>query len=69
MLTIIIISSLLCYNDTIFTERLKSINYFRGEHAAMHKHNFGQNLKLQSAVVTLNKAVILLPFLDTAFAF
>ena len=32
-------------------EWLKFINYFK---ESMHKHNFGQNLKLQSAVVTLN---------------
>ena len=51
MLTKIIISSLLCHNDTIYKGWLKSINYSR---ESMHKHNFGQNLKLQSAVVTLN---------------
>ena len=45
MLTKIIISSLLCHNDTKYNEWLKSINYFK-------EHNFGQNLKLQSAVVT-----------------
>ena len=33
MLTKIIISFSLCYNETIYTERLKSINYFKGEHA------------------------------------
>ena len=47
ILTKIIISSLLCYNDIIiYKECLKSINYLKGELA--------QNLKLQSAVVTLN---------------
>ena len=33
MLTKIIISSCLRHNDTIYTEWLKSINYFKGEHA------------------------------------
>ena len=41
MLTKIVISSLLCHNDTIYKERLKSINYFN-----LHEHKFGQNLKL-----------------------
>ena len=51
-LTKIIISSLLYHNDTIhvYKEWLKSINYFKGEHT----NNFGQNLKLQSAVMALN---------------
>ena len=45
--------------QTIYKVWLKFINYFKGEHAiisseSMHKHNFGQNLKLDSAVVTLN---------------
>ena len=51
MLTKIIISSLLYHNDTIFKEWLKSINYFK---ESLLKHNFGQNLKLKSAVVNLN---------------
>ena len=33
MLIKIIISSLLCHNDTIYKEWLKSIYYFKGEHA------------------------------------
>ena len=45
------IGFLLCHNDTIYKGWLKSINYFKG---GMYKHNCGQNLKLQSTVVTLN---------------
>ena len=33
MLTKMIVSSLLCHNDTIFTEWLKFINNFKDEHA------------------------------------
>ena len=40
--------SLLCHNDTGWNPLIVS-----REH--MHKHNFGQTLKLHSAVVTLNK--------------
>ena len=35
----------------IFIVSQCSINYFKGN---MHKHHFGQTLKLQSAVVTVN---------------
>ena len=49
MLTKLIISSKLCHNDTIYEEWVQSINYCKGD-----KPNFGQNLKSQSAVVTLN---------------
>ena len=48
MFTKIIVSFLLCHNDTIYKEWLISINYFKQK--SMHKHNFGQNLKLQSLV-------------------
>ena len=51
-LTNIIISSLLCHSDTMYKEWLKSFNYFKG--LSMHKHYYGQNLKLKSAVVTLS---------------
>ena len=33
MLTKIIISSILSHNDTLYKERLKSLNYLQGEHA------------------------------------
>ena len=32
MLTKLLISSLLCHNDTIYKEWLKSKNYIKGEH-------------------------------------
>ena len=47
MLTKIIISSLLCCDNTIYKEWLKSINYLKGEHA--------QKILVKIAVVTLNK--------------
>ena len=46
-----LISLLLCHNDTIYKEWLKSIIISSD---SMRKHNYGQNLKLQSPVVTLN---------------
>ena len=50
MLTEIITSSLLCHNDTIYNKWMVSINYLKAEHA----HSQRSNLKLQSAVVSLN---------------
>ena len=48
ILTKIIISSLLFHNNTMYKEWLKSINNSR---QSMYKFYFGQDVKLQSAVV------------------
>ena len=51
MLTNILISYLLCHNDTTYKEWLNPSIISK---KSMYKQNFGQTLKLQSAVVTLN---------------
>ena len=51
MLTKMTISSILCHNDTIYKELLKSIHYFKGGHA---QTQFWSKFEITSAVVTLN---------------
>ena len=64
MLTQIIISSLLCHNDTIYKAWLKSINYFKGEHA---QTQFWSNFEITKCCGDLEHQIKVISILLTLF--